>query len=257
MSFTMIWSIDCKTPGLVGESIGVRGIVRRGAGSVVRVIRADGTVVQGVVSKDHPMFTVPAQPSSREVLRRYARLGIEHLWFGLDHVLFILGLLLLVHRWRDLLLTVTAFTLGHSVTLCLATLGIVRAPTAYIEVLIALTLVWLAWEVLKQDAPSRRSPFAKRPWRMAAAFGLLHGFGFAGALSQVGLPQAEIPIALFAFNVGIELGQLALIAVSAMVWFAVSPLLKRAGPRWLRGAGAYAIGALASYWVIERLSAVV
>ncbi len=257
VSVTLTWSIECETAGLVGESLGVRGISRRGASAVVRVLRADGVQVQGVVSRDQPLFTIPAEPSRFEVFHRYTRLGIEHLWFGLDHVLFILGLLLLVHRWRDLLLTVTAFTLGHSVTLCLAALGVVRLPTAQIEVLIALTLVWLAWEVLRENQPSRWSPFAERPWRMAAVFGLLHGFGFAGALSQVGLPQSEIPIALLAFNVGIELGQLTLIAASALLWIVLSPGLKRLSPRLLRTASAYAVGTLAAYWAIERLAAVV
>lgn len=257
LSATLTWSVDCETPGLVGELLGVRGISRRGASAVVRVVREDGVQVQGVVSRDRPLFTIPVEPSRFEVFHRYTRLGIEHLWFGLDHVLFILGLLLLVHRWRDLLLTVTAFTLGHSVTLCLAALGVVRLPTAQIEVLIALTLVWLAWEVLGEDKSSRWSPFAKRPWRMAAVFGLLHGFGFAGALSQVGLPQSEIPVALLAFNVGIELGQLTLIAVSALIWLVLSPVLKKLSPRILRTGSAYVVGTLAAYWAIERLAAVV
>ena len=257
LSVTLTWSIECETSGLVGESLGVRGISGRGASAVVRVVRSDGVQIQGVVSRAQPLFTIPAEPSRFEVFHRYTRLGIEHLWFGLDHVLFILGLLLLVHRWRDLLLTVTAFTLGHSVTLCLAALGVVRLPTAQIEVLIALTLVWLAWEVLREDQPSRRSPFAKGPWRMAMVFGLLHGFGFAGALSQVGLPQSEIPVALLAFNVGIELGQLTLIAASALLWIVSSPVFKKLPPRPLRTASAYAVGILAAYWAIERLATVV
>jgi hypothetical protein len=175
-------------------------------------------------------------------------MGCEHLLGGVDHLLFVLGLVLWLRRPRRLLAAVTGFTLGHSLTLSLATLGLVRVPAAPVEVGIAASLFWLATRLARGEGAG--VPPAQ-PWRMAAGLGLLHGLGFAGALTQAGLPPGEIPLALFAFNLGIELGQL--VAVAALLAALAAPRAARLrAPRWLARAPAYAIGTLAAALVLER-----
>jgi hydrogenase/urease accessory protein HupE len=187
------------------------------------------------------------------VVRDYVGLGIEHILFGIDHLLFVLCLLLLVRGVRKLLTTVTAFTLAHSITLAAATLGFIRVPAAPVEATIALSIVFLASELVRGEA-GRSAVTRTYPWLIAFSFGLLHGLGFAGALAEVGLPQREIPLALFAFNVGVELGQLAFVtAVLSLVRFArIVPLRL---PAWAPGAAGYAIGSVAAFWVFARLAA--
>jgi len=182
------------------------------------------------------------------VLRDYVRLGVHHIATGFDHLLFVFGLVLLANGTRRLLWTVTAFTAGHSVTLSLATLGVVRFPTAPIELAIAATILVLALELAQERSESW---LRRRPWAVAFAFGLLHGFGFAGALAEVGLPQEEIPVALLAFNLGIELGQLAFVACVLALRSLVAPALAGA-PAWLRNAPVTVMGALAVYWCLDR-----
>jgi hypothetical protein len=184
----------------------------------------------------------------------YLQLGIEHLWTGFDHVLFVLGLLLLIRGRRSLLLAISAFTLGHSITLSLATLGYVDFPTGLIEVGIAASLLVLAVEIPGR-LDGRPSLLEQRPWTVTAAFGLLHGLGFAGALAEIGLPRAEIPLALLAFNVGIELGQIGLVLLAgalALAWRGSGLPLHTQRGRW---AAAYAMGSLAAFWVFQRATA--
>ena len=187
------------------------------------------------------------------VLRTYVGLGVEHILSGTDHLLFVLCLLLLVRDVRRLLATVTAFTLAHSVTLAAATLGFVRVPTAPVEATIALSIVFLAGELVRGEA-GRSAVTSTYPWLVAFSFGLLHGLGFAGALAEVGLPQGEIPLALLAFNVGVELGQLAFIA-AVLSLARLARLLPLRWPGWAPGAVGYAIGSVAAFWVIDRLAA--
>ena len=248
------WSLDCGARGLVGERIAIGGLAPRGAPAVIRVRLADGRSIQAVVDASDPFVVVPAAPSRAAVLRDYLGLGVGHLVFGLDHVLFVLGLLLLVSGVRALLATVTAFTLGHSVTLAIVALGMARVPAAWVEVAIAATLVALAAEVVPRAAPGRRL-FGRRPWRAACLFGLLHGLGFAGALSEIGLPAGEIPLALLAFNVGIELGQITWIAAAIGAAALLSRVgLSPGGPGFRRSA-AYGIGTLAAFWLFQRIEA--
>ena len=257
-AFVMRWRVDCGDAGLTGARIGVTGMIPRGPGAVVRVERASGAIVQGYVTAGQPFLSIPEVPSRADVLRNYLRIGAEHLFFGLDHVLFVLGLLLLVHSRRALLLTVTAFTLGHSVTLSLAALELLEVPSRWVEVAIAGTLVALAFELVPRAGPARSSAlFGQRPWRMAFTFGLLHGLGFAGALNEVGLPHSEIPLALLSFNLGIEVGQLALVAAALLAALAARPVVAALPPRLpLLRVAAYGIGGMAAYWMIERVSAV-
>ena len=251
-SLTTRWQADCGERGLVGTQVGIEGLRERKTDALLRIHLTDGRLIQAVLRGDAPVFTVPERPGRLDIVRDYLRLGVEHILTGLDHLLFVLGLVLLA-RGRQLLWTITAFTLGHSVTLSLAVLGVVRIPPAPVEALIAVTIFVVAVE-LTRDTDG--SGWGRRfPWVMAFGFGLLHGLGFAGALAQVGLPSKEIPLALFTFNVGIELGQLVFVGLVLATRAALGMLPER----WLRAGArvpAYAIGSLAAFWVFDRVRAV-
>jgi len=253
-SITERWTARCAT-GLVGRQVGVEGLAVGKTDALVRVTLADGRVVQGVLRGGEPRLRIPDRPRWIDVVGSYAKLGIEHILTGPDHLLFVFGLLLLVGGGGLLLRTITAFTVGHSVTLSLAALGLARVPSRPIEVGIAASVFLLAVE-LSRDPAARRTLMRRAPWAMAGLFGLLHGLGFAGALAEVGLPAGEIPTALFAFNLGIEVGQLAFVAA---VLLAARLLLGLASPRvaaarWLP---IYAMGSLSALWCIERTLALV
>ena len=248
------WQVDCGADSLVGERIGVDGLRARQTDALVRIELRDGRLVQAVLRPDEPFITIPERAGVGTVLRDYLRLGFTHIMTGPDHLLFVLGLVLLVPNRRRLLWTITAFTLGHSATLSLAVLGFVHVPPAPIEVLIAVSIVVVAFELTR--AQSGHAPDSAMPVGMALSFGFLHGLGFAGALAQVGLPGGEIPPALFAFNVGIELGQLLFVAV-ALAAIAGLRLLPVRWPAAVQFVPAYGIGSLATFWVLERLAAIV
>ncbi len=238
--------------GLEGQTIAIDGLDATLTDVLVRIENVDGSVRSARLTPSNPSFIVPVQPGPLMVLRAYVGLGVEHILFGVDHLLFVLCLLLLVRGVRQLLTTITAFTLAHSITLAAATLGLVRVPAAPVEATIALSIVFLASELVRDEA-GRSAVTRSYPWLVAFSFGLLHGLGFAGALAEVGLPQREIPLALFAFNVGVELGQLAFVtAVLTLVHLARLVSLRL--PTWGPGAAGYAIGSLAAFWVFARLA---
>ncbi|HEX5068323.1 MAG TPA: HupE/UreJ family protein [Myxococcota bacterium] len=244
------WTLDCGPGGLVGSRVALAGLAESGSNALLRIELADGRKLRAVLHEGAPAFEIPARQERIDVARDYARLGVEHILTGFDHLLFVFGLVLLVRGGRPLLWTVTAFTLGHSVTLSLAALGYVHFPSAWIEVLIAGTILLLAAELARPD-PDPRDLMRRLPWLVAGGFGLLHGLGFAGALAEVGLPADEIPLALFSFNVGIEVGQLAFVAVVlAARWLLARPLER--APGWLAHAPVTVMGALAAYWCLER-----
>ena len=246
------WTVDCGRAGLTGASVAVSGLADAGSDVLLRVILADGRrlrTVRTVLRPNAPSFLLPAAQSPAGVAAGYLTLGIEHLLTGPDHLAFVLGLVLLVGSRRRLLGTITAFTLGHSVTLSLAALGFVRLPPAPIEAAIALSILALAVELARE----RPTALGRRPWLMAAGFGLLHGLGFAGALAQVGLPAEEIPLALLSFNVGIELGQIGFVLAVLGLGLASSPLLRRLPVR-STALPTYLIGTLAAFWMFERLA---
>ncbi len=249
-SVTLVWRAACGGEGLVGAKIGVDGLAESGGNALLRIALRDGRRLQAVLHGGAPEFTVPERPSAWGVFRDYLRLGVEHIATGFDHLLFVFGLLLLAAGPRPLVATVTAFTAGHSVTLSLAALGAVRFPPGPIELAIAATILALAVELARGPDPPP-SALRRRPWAVAFGFGLLHGFGFAGALAEIGLPQQEIPLALFSFNVGIELGQLGFVAAVLAARAALAPALRRAPP-WLVRVPVTAMGALAFYWCLDR-----
>jgi hypothetical protein len=244
--------IRCDKP-LAGSRILIRGLEATQTDVLVRVEAAEGAAETERLTPSQPDFIVPAKPSRLAVLWTYFQLGVEHILTGVDHLLFVLCLVLLVRDVRILLATVTAFTVAHSITLAAATLGFVNVRSAPVEATIALSVIFLASELLRD--PAQRSDITQYyPWLVAFSFGLLHGLGFAGALSEVGLPHGEIPLALFSFNVGVECGQLVFIAtVLSMIYLA--RLALRHSPVWAPRVAAYAIGCIASYWLFERLAA--
>lgn len=252
------WTVGCGVTGLEGERITVDGLSRADLSVLLRVVLADGRTARAVLRPDSPSFVVPSRPSSLAVVGDYLVLGFDHILGGFDHLLFVLGLLFLIRGRRMLLLTVTAFTLGHSVTLSLATLELVRLPSGPVELAIAASIWLVAWELADKNSEHLSiSPRERRPWAIAGVFGLLHGFGFAGALAEAGLPSGDIPLALFSFNIGIELGQIVFIAcVLALQWALVKLLAARVDPVRLAGrlelAASYLIGALATYWCLQR-----
>lgn len=238
---------------LAGGRIAIEGLDATMTDVLVRIALADGVVETALLSPRDPGFVVAASPGPLMVMGTYGRLGVEHILFGIDHLLFVLCLLLLVRGIRSLLATITAFTVAHSITLAAATLGYIHLPSAPVEATIALSIVFLAAELLRRESDrSRVTRFY--PWLVAFSFGLLHGLGFAGALAEIGLPAGEIPLALLAFNLGVELGQLAFVA-AVLSLMRLARFLVPKVPGWVVGAAGYAIGSVAAFWVFARLAA--
>jgi hydrogenase/urease accessory protein HupE len=252
-AFVERWQVDCGADGLVGRSIAIDGLPATFTDVLVRLALADGANHTRILRPENPGFIVPTQPSGLEVAGEYGRLGLEHILGGVDHLLFVLALLILVEGVRRLIATVTAFTLAHSLTLGAATIGWVHVPQPPVEAVIALSIALVASEILRARA-GRAGITQRRPWIVAFAFGLLHGFGFAGALAEVGLPQNDIPLALLTFNAGVEIGQLLFIG-AVLVLVATLRRTRIATPRWLEAVPPYAIGAVAMLWVFERIAA--
>ena len=232
------------------QTLSVLGLERSITDVLVNVTLTDGRNVQ--------QFLKPRQTAARLDLSEhvappaiaYLTLGIGHILTGVDHLLFVFGLLLLVRKSWPLLRTITAFTVAHSVTLAATTLGWIHVHSSIVEVLVALSIVILAVELVSH-ARGEAGLTSRYPWLIAFTFGLLHGCAFAGALAEVGLPSQDIPLALFLFNVGVEIGQLLFIAAASLVLLGVARLARRP-PAWTRLVAPYAIGGFASYWFIER-----
>lgn len=250
------WTARCPG-GFEGGIINIEGLDQTATDVLVRFDFADGNSQSRRLTASDPSFTVPTQPSRFEVVRTYLLLGVEHILGGIDHLLFVLALLLLVKGMRRLVATVTAFTLAHSLTLAGATLGFVTMPGPPVEAAIALSIVFVAAEVI--HSRQGKSGLTERfPWVVAFTFGLLHGFGFAGALADIGLPQNSIPLALLFFNVGVEMGQLLFIAaVLGLIWLGrkLANRLCLPHPQWTWAVPPYVIGSLAVFWLIQRIAA--
>ena len=249
-AFVEQWQAICEG-GLVGRTIAIEGLSATRTDVLARVERVDGTTQTVRLTPEQTSFEVTAAPTALEVAQTYFLLGVEHILLGIDHLLFVLGLLFLVGNWKQLVGTVTAFTIAHSITLAAATLGWVHVPPPPVEATIALSIVFLATEIMHARA-GRPGLTYRRPWIVAFLFGLLHGLGFAGALSEVGLPAHAIPTALLFFNAGVEIGQLSFIAaVLGLLACARQVPLPRGNWSWK--VPVYAIGATASFWTIDRV----
>lgn len=241
---------ELNTEDVLGFPWSLEGLVlitRWSDGSdVSRYFPGDGSIIEV------PMAEMKAGASSLgNLARRYLILGGEHILFGMDHLLFVLGLLLLLQGFWKLLKTVTAFTVAHSITLACAVLGIFPVPGAPIEVLIALSIIFLAREILMAQQ-GQTTLVHERPWVVAFVFGLIHGFGFAGALGELGLSDADIPLALLFFNLGVEVGQVAFICALLALHYVFTKYVRQLWPSMQRGL-AYGLGSIASYWFIERI----
>lgn len=245
-------TIRCSD-GLTGREVAVSGLSATMIDVLVRLERSDGTTQVVRLTPSAPVFVVEAAPRWTDVATTYLGLGVEHILLGIDHLLFVLAMLLLMRSWGRLVATITAFTAAHSITLALATLGFVQVPLQPVEAAIALSIVFLAAEIV--HGREGRSGLTERwPWVVAFAFGLLHGLGFASALREVGLPENAIPTALLFFNLGVELGQLAFVGV-VLALLASLRSLQLFAPTWSWRLTPYGVGAVAMYWTIERVVA--
>ncbi len=213
----------------------------------------DGTSRVSRLTSSAPSFVVPEAPIWQQTAATYLGLGVEHILLGIDHLLFVLALLLLVRGLRQVLLTITAFTLAHSITLAAATLGWINVPQTPVEAVIALSIVLVAAELVHRER-GRTSLAQQWPWVIAFTFGLLHGFGFAGALNEIGLPQQAIPLALLFFNVGVEIGQILFIVAVYAAWALSRRLLVGLPKPITRYGPACITGTLATYWTKERIA---
>jgi hydrogenase/urease accessory protein HupE len=250
-AFTDRWTVTCPG-GLSGGTIVIDGLSGTLTDVLARIERLDGSSQVFRLSPDAPVIVIEATPGWQQIAGTYLGLGVEHILSGIDHLLFVLALLLLVKGWRRLVATVTAFTVAHSLTLAAATLGFVHVPQRPIEAVIALSIAFVAAELVHLKS-GQVSLTQRWPWAIAFIFGLLHGFGFAGALSEIGLPEQAIPLALLFFNVGVELGQLLFIAGVV----AIGTIARRIAvplPAWAPQLSAYAIGTVAAFWTIERVA---
>ena len=258
VAYVVRWIARCSG-GLAGRTIHIDGLEKTMTDVLVRFKNINGSNQTHRLTPNNTSFIVTAEPGPFEVMRTYLFLGVEHILFGFDHVLFVIALLLLVKGTRKLIMTVTAFTIAHSITLAAATLGVVQVPAPPLEAIIALSVVFVAAEIIRSQRgnPGLMEQF---PWVVAFLFGLLHGFGFAGALSEIGLPRDAITLALLFFNIGVEIGQLAIIGLVLLTVGLTRHLVteyNQFSPIWAPRIMAYAIGSISAFWVIERVAAFV
>jgi hydrogenase/urease accessory protein HupE len=243
--------------GLAGIEVAIKGLLRVSTDVLVRIQRLDGTSETARLNAASTSFVVKGAPQFWGVVNTYLLFGVEHILNGFDHLLFVACLIFIAGTWQRILITITGFTLAHSITLTLAGLELVRLPIPPIEATIALSIVFLAREI----ALDRRDTLTWRfPIVVSSSFGLLHGFGFASALSDIGLPQTEIPAALLAFNIGVEIGQVLFVATMLLVFWLISQGLKTIqcdSAGWLKKierSTAYGIGSITMFWTVERVS---
>jgi hydrogenase/urease accessory protein HupE len=252
--FVERWTVR-RPGGLWDETVRIEGLPASVTDVLARVEREDGTTQVAKLLPSQPAFVIEAPARAPGVAWSYLVLGVEHILSGIDHLLYILAMLFLVGGWRRIVLTMSAFTATHSVTLSAAALGWVYVPSPPVEACIALSIVFVAREIV-ETRRGRPGLTTKWPWVVSFIFGLMHGFGFAGALAEVGLPKTAIPVALLFFNVGVEIGQLIFVA-GVLAIMAVAIRMPRRWPQWVEGVPAYAIGGVAMFWVIERVAAFV
>jgi len=242
--------VTCSKP-LDGAVVGLKGMEPGSTDALLRVAPLGRPVQTERLTPAASSFTVSAVPDRWQVARTYFVIGVEHIVGGFDHLLFVIALVLLLQRGWSVVAAATAFTLAHSITLAGTTLGLFGLPQAPVEAAIALSIVFLAVEIIKAR-PGEPRLSERLPWVVAFLFGLLHGFGFAGALREIGLPETDVPMALLTFNLGVEAGQMLIIAATV----AVLTALARFAPQARRPAvliSTYLIGAIASFWFIERI----
>jgi len=245
-------SVDAGPTGLAGRRIEFPGLQLTITDVLIRAELLDGRTWTAIARPSQPWIEIPASQTVWGTVGTYAVPGLRHILFGADHMLFVLGLLLIVRdRWM-LLKTVTAFTLAHSITLAVATLGYAELPVAPLNAAIALSILFLGPEIVRSWR-GESSFTIRHPWVVAFAFGLLHGFGFASALTGAGLPRSDLPLALVSFNVGVELGQLGFVGLVLALEGAFGALEVR-WPRWVQALPGYTVGSLGAFWTLQRVA---
>ena len=244
--------IDVGPNGLAGKRIEIAGLELTITDALVRVELLDGRTIQAIARPSHPWVEIAATQSRWEVTGTYIVEGVRHILFGADHLLFVLGLLLIVRSGWMLVKTITAFTVAHSITLAVATLGYASAPALPLNAAIALSILFLGPEIVRVWR-GETSFTIRHPWVVAFAFGLLHGFGFATAMTSAGLPRQELPLALLSFNIGVELGQLGFVALILAMGRSFRVLEVR-WPRWVQALPGYTVGTLGAFWTIQRVA---
>ncbi len=246
------YSIGCTKP-LAGESITIEGLENTKTDLLLRLEFLDKTSQLQLLKADKNSYVVLDSASDMQVVKTYTWLGITHILLGFDHLMFVFALLLLVNSLRKLLWTITAFTLAHSITLAGSSLGYLYLPPKPVEAMIALSILFLAVEIM-HEKKGKVGITLRYPWVISFSFGLLHGFGFAGALAEIGLPQNALNLALIFFNIGVELGQLMFVAIVVLVGLALQHLKHPNLLQKVETVVVYAIGGLSSFWVFERIS---
>lgn len=247
--------IDAGPAGLAGKRIEFPGLQFTITDALVRVELRDGRTMQMIARPSQPWVEIAASQSWWQVMGTYSVEGIRHILFGADHLLFVLGLLLLVKDGWMLVKTITAFTVAHSITLAIATFGYASAPALPLNAAIALSILFLGPEIVRSWR-GETSFTIRHPWVVAFAFGLLHGFGFATALTDAGLPPADLPLALLSFNLGVEMGQLGFVAL-ILALARSFPVLEIHWPHWVQVLPGYTVGALGAFWTLQRVALLV
>jgi len=244
------WQMQCEE-GLIGKTLFIKGLKSTDTDLLLRLELLSGISHSILLTPSNSSYHIPKEESSWQILKTYTWLGITHILLGFDHLLFVFALLLIVKNIRRLLWTITAFTLAHSLTMVVATLGIVHLPSAPVEAIIALSILFLAMEII-HEKQGKIGLTSRHPWLIAFIFGLLHGFGFAGALAEIGLPQQAITLALVFFNIGVELGQLMFVASIVLIVVILQRLNYPALLNKLQTVVVYIIGGVSAFWLIER-----
>ncbi|MEM9494903.1 MAG: HupE/UreJ family protein [Pseudomonadota bacterium] len=242
------WAVTCETP-MQERSIVLAGLETTLTDILVRFEDKNSRIQTIRATPENPVATIAGDPSPWQVARTYFHLGMDHIFEGVDHLLFVLALVLLISGVRKLVEAITAFTVAHSLTLASTTLGLFSLPPSPVEAVIALSIVFLASELANRQAGRQRLS-ERYPWLVAFSFGLLHGFGFAGALREIGFPQEDIAIALVTFNLGVEAGQLVFVAIVLVLLAGATRLIAHTR---IDQVASYAIGVPAAYWLIERI----
>jgi len=251
-AFIARWTVACAG-GLAGKTIAIDGLTATYTDVILRIAYLDGTTQSSRLTPAEPGVAVAAAPTGWQTAKAYFSLGVDHILLGIDHLLFVLALLILIRRLRPLVETITAFTVAHSITLAAAALGWADAPQPPVEAAVALSIAMVAAEVIRAER-GRTDLSIRHPWVVAFLFGLLHGFGFGGALREIGLPQKDVPLALLSFNLGVEAGQLLFVAVALLLIASLRKLVI-VEPRRARQVVAYNIGGISAFWFISRLAA--
>jgi hydrogenase/urease accessory protein HupE len=247
--------IDAGPGGLAGKRIEFPGLQFTITDVLARVELQDGRSWTTIARPSEPWVEVTAAQSTWQVAGNYIVEGIRHIAFGADHLLFVFGLLLIVRNGWTLVKTITAFTVAHSITLAAATLGYAQVPAPPVEAAIALSILFLGPEIVRRWR-GETSFTIRNPWVVAFAFGLLHGFGFASALTSAGLPASDVPVALLCFNIGVEIGQLGFVGLVLILERGLKRL-PVAWPDWVRVLPGYAVGTMGAFWTIQRLGVLV